>query len=221
MTPRQTALFGQPENLSDSATKRDIRRVLRQARSRQPENARRAAALAANRTLSAFIKRGKRIAVYWAIGSELPLHRFVRTARKRGAHVYLPYIEPRSLRLWFTPYPVSGSLKAERHRGGGKIRVPQFRGRKIRAQHLHTMILPIVGIDRQGYRLGQGGGYYDCTVAHVSGSLKPRLVAAGYACQSIARLPNLPHDIRADYFVSERGVHRFPTQAETFAKPQL
>ena len=208
------ALFQQPENLSPQASKRDIRRTLRLARQRQPENARRAAERRINNELKRFIKRGKRIAVYWAIGSELRLDSFVRAAQQRGAQVYLPYIAPRSLKLWFTPHPImrQGSLKVaqpERQRRRSKIQVPQFRGDKIRARKLHVMVLPIVGIDARGYRLGQGGGYYDCTLAATPRSLKPQTIAAGFACQSLPQLPTQSHDIRVRYFVSERGEWRF------------
>ena len=208
------ALFQQPENLSPQAGKRDIRRTLRLARKEQPENARRIAERRINRELKRFIKRGKRIAVYWAIGSELRLDDFARAAQQRGAQVYLPYIAPRSLKLWFTPHPImrTGSLKTaqpERPRRRSKIQVPQFRGNKIRAKSLHTMVLPIVGIDAQGYRLGQGGGYYDCTLSACPRSLRPQTLAAGFACQSVLQLPTQSHDIRVRYFASERGVWRF------------
>ena len=136
---------------------------------------------------------------------------------QRGAQVYLPYIAPRSLKLWFTPHPVMrlGSLKTkktvrpERPRRRSQIQVPQFRGDKIRAKSLNIMVLPIVGIDAQGYRLGQGGGYYDCTLAATPRSLCPQTVAAGFACQSLPQLPAQRHDIRVQYFASERGVWRF------------
>lgn len=211
------ALFRQPENLSPQAGKREIRHELRLARKRQPENVRRAAERRINRELKRFIKRGKRIAVYWAIGSELRLDDFARAAQQRGAQVYLPYIAPRSLKLWFTPHPVMrlGSLKTkktvrpERTRRRSQIQVPQFRGDKIRAKSLHIMVLPIVGIDARGYRLGQGGGYYDCTLAATPRSLCPQTVAAGFACQSLPQLPTQRHDIRVRYFASERGVWRF------------
>jgi 5-formyltetrahydrofolate cyclo-ligase len=191
-------------------TKREIRRQLRLTRKKLPERIRRVAEKNTNNYLKSMIKRNKRIAIYWALGGELDLKNWIATAQKRGAKVYLPYIEPHTLQLWFTPYPVSGSLKnAERKRGNSKLFVPQFSGKKIRAKHLNTLVLPIVGIDAQGYRLGQGGGYYDCTLANTPCCLKPRTVAVGFACQQVAHLPNLPHDICVDYFVSERGIVRF------------
>lgn len=191
------------------AEKCPIRRQIRAARKSLPAPYRTAAQKSANNHLKKFIKRGKRIAVYWAIGSELDVSDFIATAQKRGAIVYLPYIELRSLKLWFTPFPISGSLKQERKRGTAKLHVPQWQGRKIRAAQLQQMILPIVGIDANGYRLGQGGGYYDCTLGSVSGSLKPTTIAAGFACQSVEKLPRLPHDISTDYFVCEHGVRHF------------
>ncbi|MDK4698014.1 5-formyltetrahydrofolate cyclo-ligase [Kingella negevensis] len=203
-------MFTQPEN---AHSKKEIRRALRLARKMQPENQRKRRELQANRQLKSHIKRGKRIAVYWGIGSELRLDHFIQAAKKRGAHVYLPYIEPHSLRLWFTPYP-NGSLKPERKRGKSKLYVPQFQGKKLRADRLHMVVLPIVGIDKCGYRLGQGGGYYDFTFAACQHKLQPHKIAVGYACQSVASLPCEPHDIRAHKFVSERGIHRFSYRSD-------
>ena len=186
--------------------KRTLRRQLRQTRQKIPQAERQRAQAACNRQLKRFALRGKRIAVYWAMGSELRLDDWVRSAQKRGAKVYLPYIEPHSLRLWFTPYPQTNQ-RAERKRGKSRLHVPQFVGDKIRANWLHSMVIPIVGIDQHGTRLGQGGGYYDYTIAACS--RRPRLIAAGFSCQQVAQLPTESHDIQVDYFVNEKGVWRF------------
>ena len=92
--------------------------------------------------------------MYWPIGSELRLDDFIQTALQRGARVYLPYIEPGRLRLWFTPY-CADAAQAERARG--RLKIPQFHGEKIRAHRLNTLLLPLVGIDSEGYRLGRFG----------------------------------------------------------------
>ncbi len=118
--------------------KRTLRRQLRQTRQKIPPAERQRAQAACNRQLKRFALRGKRIAVYWAMGSELRLDDWVRSAQKRGAKVYLPYIEPHSLRLWFTPYP-QVNQRAERKRGKSSLHVPQFGGRQnsreLVAQH--------------------------------------------------------------------------------------
>lgn len=146
--------------------------------------------------------------MYWPMGSELRLDGFVRAAQKRGAKLYLPYIEPRSRRMWFTPYPTDG-VKQERKRGRAKLNVPQFAGRKIRVHGLSILLVPVVGIDREGYRLGQAGGYYDATLSAMKYRLQAKTIGVGFSCQLVDRLPHEAHDVPLDGFVSERGALAF------------
>ncbi|MDO4908109.1 5-formyltetrahydrofolate cyclo-ligase [Neisseria sp.] len=189
--------------------KAELRRSLRRARQSLGKNERARAERAANRFLKRYVRRRGRIGIYWPIGSELRLNGFIQTALTRGAGLYLPYIEPRSLRLWFTPYQAD-SRKAERRHG--RLAVPQFGGKKIRAHRLTVLLVPLVGIDRQGYRLGQGGGYYDATLAALKGRLKPHTVGVGFYCQLCGNLPREAHDIALDEFVSEKGAVRFKSK---------
>lgn len=186
-----------------------LRQQFRRARQNMGKHERTRAARRINRLLYRHIKRHTRIGVYWPIGSELSLHDFAQTALKRGARVYLPYIEPHSLRLWFTPY-CTDAAHAERPRGCGRLVIPQFGGEKIRMHRLSLLLLPLVGIDRAGYRLGQGGGYYDVSLAATRHRLQPRKIGVGFACQyHDGDLPREPHDIRLDAFACERGLRRF------------
>ena len=188
--------------------KHALRRELRRARAQMGHKGRLAAGQTVNRLLKRYIKKGRKIGVYWPMGSELRLDGFVRAAHKRGAKLYLPYIEPRSRRMWFTPYPADG-VKQERKRGRAKLHVPQFAGRKIRVHGLSILLVPIVGIDREGYRLGQAGGYYDATLAAMKYRLQAKTIGVGFACQLVDRLPHEAHDVPLDGFVSERGALAF------------
>ena len=185
--------------------KHALRRELRRARAQMGHQGRLAAGQTVNRLLKRYIKKGRKIGVYWPMGSELRLDGFVRAAQKRGAKLYLPYIEPRSRRMWFTPYPADGA-KQERKRGRAKLHVPQFSGRKIRVHGLSILLVPIVGMDREGYRLGQAGGYYDATLAAMKYRLQAKTIGVGFACQLVDTLPREPHDLPLDRFVSESGV---------------
>ena len=188
--------------------KHALRRELRRARAQMGHQGRLAAGQTVNRLLKRYIKKGRKIGVYWPMGSELRLDGFVRAAQKRGAKLYLPYIEPRSRRMWFTPYPADG-VKQERKRGRAKLHVPQFAGRKIRVHGLSILLIPIVGIDREGYRLGQAGGYYDATLSAMKYRLQAKTIGVGFACQLVDRLPHEAHDVPLDGFVSERGALAF------------
>lgn len=188
--------------------KREWRRAMRAARAGMGRSERKAATRRINVLLKRFIRRGRKIGVYWAMGSELDVSDFVCAARRCGARLYLPYIEQGTRRMWFTPYPEAGAAR-ERLRGRAKLNVPQFAGRKIRVHDLNVLLVPVVGMDRRGYRLGQAGGYYDVTLAAAKYRLPVQTVGVGFACQLVDRLPVEAHDLPLDGFVSERGVLRF------------
>ncbi len=189
----------------NAADKAELRRRFRRARISLKPDERRRAETAVVRRLKPLLKRNRKIALYWPVGSELSLLPLAAEAHRRGAEVYLPYIERGCLRLWFTPYQTG--QRAERSRG--RLKIPQFAGKRIRADKLHTLVIPVVAADRQGYRLGQGGGYYDATLAHCP--FAPKRIAAGFACQLADSLPHEAHDMRLHAFVSEQGVLRFKT----------
>ena len=187
-------------------SKKDLRRHFRRQRQSLPPAQRQRAEKRINNLLKGYLKRGKRLAIYWPIGSELRLDSLAAAARQRGTDLYLPYIEPRRLRLWFTPFPQQG--RPERRRRG-KLHIPQFAGRKIRIHNLHGIVIPLVGIDQRGYRLGQGGGYYDVTLAATRHRLCPRKIGVGFACQETDTLPAEKHDMQLDDWVCENGIRHF------------
>ncbi|MBH5330102.1 5-formyltetrahydrofolate cyclo-ligase [Eikenella sp. S3360] len=192
--------------MTQTNAKNEIRRHLRRTRQAIPLIERQRAEQRINRLLKGYLKRGKRLAVYWPIGSELRLSSLITAARARGTRLYLPYIQPGKQRLWFTPYPAAGRPERQRK---GKLRIPQFAGRKIRIHNLHGIIVPLIGIDKRGYRMGQGGGYYDVTFAATRHRLCPLKIGAGFACQQTDILPTEPHDMRLDKWVCETGVQHF------------
>lgn len=187
-------------------TKIDIRRQLRRTRQSLPRATRQRAQLVSNRFLKQLIKRNKRIGIYYAVGSEMGLDEFIRSAQRRGAKIYLPYIEPKTLCLWFTAYRAEYLSKPK---FSGSLNIPQCAGRKIRAHQLHVLILPMIAVDKSGYRLGQGGGYYDASLAATRHRLQPRTVAVGFACQLVDELPHEAHDVPIDEFVCENGRYLF------------
>lgn len=191
-----------------------LRRYLRQQRQQIKPELRKETTSQINRLLYPLIRRGKRIAAYWAIGSELSLWSFIATAQHRGAEVYLPCIAPKQRQLWFTRCPhlprqpatarylILHGLKRRRKT------IPQFGGPRLRARSLNTVIVPLLGIDQQGNRLGQGGGYYDATLA----ALPPwhlRLTGVGFKCQLIDKIESEKHDIRIPFFICEQGIRNF------------
>ena len=75
------------------------------------------------------------------------------------------------------------------------------------------LLVPCVGFDSEGYRLGYGGGYYDRTLSAWSGAAKPVTIGIAYeACR--AALPREVHDIPLDAVVTDAGLFASPHKSE-------
>ena len=70
-----------------------------------------------------------------------------------------------------------------------------------------VVLMPLLGFDRMGTRLGYGGGYYDRTLAQLS--KRPRLIGPAFAAQELDAIPREAHDIPLDVVVTETGVRHF------------
>ncbi|WP_174302207.1 5-formyltetrahydrofolate cyclo-ligase [Caulobacter sp. S45] len=67
------------------------------------------------------------------------------------------------------------------------------------------IFVPLLGFDRTGARLGQGGGYYDRTLAARRASGPPaRAIGLAYAAQEVPRIPTDAFDQRLDGVLTER-----------------
>lgn len=72
----------------------------------------------------------------------------------------------------------------------------------------NLLLVPLVGVDRTGNRLGQGAGIYDRTIARLRACSGHKLVTVGVAfdCQVIENMPPEPHDEKLDFILTESGV---------------
>lgn len=188
------------QNLTPIQQKQALRQNLRLARKNLSPEARQRAEAAVRRQLLPLLKKGRRIGVYLAVGSELDLSSFIQSAQARGCELYAPYIEAHSRRLWFTP--LNPQAKAQRLRPYG---IAQYEGDKVRLSALDVVVLPLVGIDALGYRLGQGGGYYDTSLAACPAARRPKLIGVGFDVQRCEQVPTEPWDERLDAYLSESG----------------
>ena len=68
------------------------------------------------------------------------------------------------------------------------------------------VIAPVVGFDDDGYRLGYGGGFFDRTLARMSGL--QQAIGVGYSAARIPTIYPRPHDIPMSLIVTEIKAHR-------------
>jgi len=69
-----------------------------------------------------------------------------------------------------------------------------------------VIVLPMVGFDEQGYRLGYGGAYFDRTLAGMQP--KPLAIGVAYELARLATIHPQSWDVAMDWVVTERGAFR-------------
>ncbi|MGH8255774.1 MAG: 5-formyltetrahydrofolate cyclo-ligase [Steroidobacteraceae bacterium] len=70
--------------------------------------------------------------------------------------------------------------------------------------HPDIAIAPVIGFDEACYRLENGGGYFDRTLAALSP--RPTIIGVGYARSAIPTIHPLPHNIPMDVIITEQGI---------------
>jgi 5-formyltetrahydrofolate cyclo-ligase len=79
-------------------------------------------------------------------------------------------------------------------------------GKEAEPDELDLVMVPGVGFDRDGARMGNGQGYYDRLLHQVRPDAP--LVALAFECQIFPELPVGPHDISMDKVVTEQAVYQ-------------
>jgi 5-formyltetrahydrofolate cyclo-ligase len=65
------------------------------------------------------------------------------------------------------------------------------------------LLVPLLGVDRQGNRLGQGAGHYDHWLAATV--VRPYLIGIAFDAQVIDSVPSEPHDVPLDAIATPGG----------------
>ena len=138
------------------------------------------------------------IGFYWPFQGEIGPHPLIRRLIERGARAALPVVVEKGQPLEFWAWRPGVPLR----RGVWDIPIPVER-QVVRPT---ALLVPLVGCDRRGYRLGYGGGYYDRTLAAMDP--KPLSIGIGYEIGCLQTIHPQPHDVPMDAIVTEAGLVR-------------
>ena len=146
------------------------------------------------------LQAGDVVAAYWRIRDELDCQPILVRLMDSFQPVVLPVVlgpeEALEMRIWEQGAALYPS-------GFGTLAPAELAPQA----EPDVVLMPLLGFDRMGTRLGYGGGYYDRTLAQLS--KKPRLIGLAFAAQELDAIPREAHDIPLDVVVTETGVRHF------------
>lgn len=163
-----------------------------------------AAGHAVARHLSASLEFGgaRRVALYAALPDELPTRPAFEAARAQGKVCLFPRIEAGG-RLCFAEVRTWEDLRPGRY----GVLEPPAPAAAVALECEDLVLVPGVAFDREGNRLGRGGGHYDRTFA-ASAKALPILCGMAFELQVAAAIPHGPQDVAMRAVVTERGFFR-------------
>ena len=68
-----------------------------------------------------------------------------------------------------------------------------------------VLLVPLLAFDREGWRLGYGGGFYDRTIAKIRAKKPAIAVGLAYDQQEVEAVPRLDYDQRLDWVLTPSG----------------
>ena len=139
---------------------------------------------------------------YWPVGGELDLRPLLRALHERGFVCALPVVVAPGASLAFRRWEPAMVLKTARF----GLRQPPAQAPPVTPE---VVLAPLLAFDPEGHRLGQGGGYYDRTLAALRRAGPVVAVGIAFAAQRVERVPRGDGDERLDWIVTEAAATRF------------
>lgn len=203
------ALAGNVFSMAQSLT--SLRRTLRRLRNNLPPATRRRFDFLIHQNLlnSGILLRSTRLAGYLANDGEPSIDLLLDTCTKRNIPYCLPVLHGQ--KLIFKPYVLGNTLK------NNAFHIPEPSCKQsFMTRYLSVILMPLVGFDKHGSRLGMGGGYYDRTLNFMRQPIckkAPLLIGIAYGLQAVEKLHRQAWDIPLDAVVTEQGLTCFSAKA--------
>jgi 5-formyltetrahydrofolate cyclo-ligase len=142
-------------------------------------------------------KPGTVVAGFWPLPGEIDIRPLLHALATVGYDIVLPVTPARGQSLTFRRWNIDDAMLLGRfgtkHTGGIEM-TPDF------------ILVPLLGFDPKGNRLGYGAGYYDRTLAELPAAFR---LGCAFAAQEFTKIPASPTDLKLQAIATELGVRRF------------
>ena len=140
------------------------------------------------------ISEAETIGCYSSIGSEVQTNDIINYFLNEGKSVSLPKASQDEM----TFRKVEDVSKLEK----GEFDIPEPKDNTPIQENHDVILIPCIGLDNQGNRIGYGFGFYD-KYLEGSGAVK---IALSYSKQIVKTIPVSKNDIKMDWIVTEKDV---------------
>ena len=150
------------------------------------------------------IDKASVVSGYWPIQDEVDTRMLLRRLHEEGMRCALPVTQGKDRELLFRRWQPGDILEE----GIFSVAVPSPDQPTLTPE---IMLVPLLAVDREGNRLGYGGGYFDRTLLDRRCGSEGPVVAVGlaYEAQLVSVVPRDEGDVRLDWLVTEQNVYRF------------
>lgn len=146
------------------------------------------------------VRAAGRILAYCSIKNEVDTGRLISRWLDEGKEVALPVCLTKG-KMYFTLLRAGEKLQANRF----GILEPPADAQRVEPEEVDVIIVPALTYDLNGYRIGQGGGFYDRWLS------ANKVFSAGLAREQLVcpKVPIQTHDCRVNCLVTETGARYF------------
>jgi 5-formyltetrahydrofolate cyclo-ligase len=149
---------------------------------------------------------GAVVAGYVPIGSEIDPRPLLAELAAAGWQTAFPRTPPRHKAgsLAFHACGLDGPF----HPSPWRVPEPEATTPEVRPD---LVLVPLLGFDRYGSRIGQGQGHYDRSLQALRAEASVTAVGMAFSLQEVTALPLEPHDEALDWIVTEKVAYRART----------
>ena len=134
------------------------------------------------------------LGVYWPLRDEPDLHAAYAELARLGARLMLPVVVEKHAALEFAEWEIGETMVKD----AMGVAVPAHL--RLHPAYPPALLVPCLGFNPQGYRLGYGGGFYDRTLARYQP--RPQTLGIAYQCLRV-RFSADDHDVALDRIITE------------------
>jgi len=156
------------------------------------------------------VTQAHKIAITLAFDGEINTQPFIKWCWENNKHVYLPVVDPMNKgHLLFLRYHADSDMQKNQY---GILEPKMTQQQVCPVTQLDIIFTPLVAFDKQGNRMGMGGGYYDRTLAPwFASQTGPYPIGLAHDCQRVEQLSVASWDVPLPEIITPSEHYFFST----------